>query len=131
MSTTTDTTSTGTKKVDAREVFAAIDTLDVENFLRYLTPDVHFTFGNNPPADGIDQVREAVTAFFGMIGGMHHHIKDVWEVEDGVTVCYIQVEYVRKDTGASVFVPNVDILRWDGDKVADWRIVIDLAPVFS
>jgi ketosteroid isomerase-like protein len=120
-----------TTAVDAREVFAAIDTLDVENFLRYLTPDVNFTFGNGDPAVGIDQVREAVTGFFGMIGGMHHHIKNVWQVEDGVTVCFISVEYVRKDTGVSVFVPNVDILRWEGDKVADWRIVIDLTPVFA
>ena len=40
------------------------------------------------------------------------------------------MDYRRHD-GKVVTVPNVDILVFDGDLVRDWRIYIDLAPVFA
>lgn len=115
---------------DARQIFADIDTMDADAFLRHLTPDVRFTFGNHDAADGREAVRAAVEGFWSTIAGMKHHVHQVWDVEDGVSVVHADVEYRRRD-GKVVTVPNVDILRWDGDRVADWRIVIDLAPVYA
>lgn len=116
---------------DARQIFAVIDTMDADAFVQHLTPDVHFVFGNNDPAEGRAAVKGAVTGFFSTIGGLTHHVREVWDVEDGtVSICHIDVEYRRRD-GKTVTVPNIDILRWDGDQVADWKIVIDLAPVYA
>lgn len=120
---------TQTTTRDVRAIFASIDRMDVDAFVEALSDDVVFTFGNNPPAVGHDQVREGVTGFFSTIAGLTHHIQDIWTVDD-VSIAYIDVEYVRQD-GGHVTVPNADILRWRDGLVYDWRILIDLAPVFA
>ena len=115
---------------DAHEIFASIDAMDADAFVAHLTPDVRFRFGNGEPIHGRAAVAEAVTGFWGTIGGLKHHVQEQWDVPDGVSLFRIDVEYLRHD-GRSVTVPNVDVLRFDGDLVADWQILIDLAPVYA
>jgi ketosteroid isomerase-like protein len=115
---------------DARAIFATIDRLDADGFVGALTPDVRFRFGNAEPVVGTDAVRDAVTGFFGTITGLTHHVLNVWDAAPDVTVMQIDTEYVRTD-GKHVTVPNLDVLRWHGERVADWQIYIDLTPVFS
>lgn len=115
---------------DARAIFAVIDQMDADGFVAALTPRVRFRFGNAEPVLGADAVRAAVTGFFGTIAGLTHHVLEVWDVEPDVTVVRIDVEYLRTD-GRRVTVPNLDVLRWVGDKVGDWQIYIDLTPVFG
>jgi ketosteroid isomerase-like protein len=110
-------------------VFADIDAFDPDKFLAHLTDDVVFRFGNAEPAVGKAAVRAAVAGFFSTIDGLTHHILDSWEIGDR-TIVQIDVEYRRKD-GKTVTVPNADILTYDGDLVRDWRIYIDVAPVFA
>lgn len=112
------------------DTFAAIDAQDADAFLAGLSPDVVFTFGNAPSANGHDEVRAAVTGFWSTIGGLRHRVQDMWDPEPDVTVAYLEVDYTRLD-GAVVTVPCVDVLRWNGDVVADWRIVIDITPVYA
>lgn len=114
----------------ASAAFADIDSFEVEKFLRHLDDDVVFTFGNAPSVIGKDGVRAAVLGFWETIAGLTHHLQNVWEVEDGKTVAYIHVEYTRHD-GQHVTVPNIDILTWKNGVVTDWRIVIDVAPVYA
>lgn len=110
--------------------FAAVDALDVDGFLAGLSTDVVLTFGNTQSATGHDQVRAACTQLWSTIGGVRHRVQDLWNPESDVTVAYVEVDYTRLD-GTVVTVPCVDILRWKGDVVADWRVVIDIAPVFA
>jgi ketosteroid isomerase-like protein len=129
--TLTPDTDTDTSLADsARAAFADIDSFEVERFLRHLDDNVVFTFGNAPSAHGKEQVRQAVLGFWETIAGLTHHVQNVWEVGGGVTVADIQVEYTRHD-GGHVTVPNVDILTWKDGVVIDWRIVIDVAPVYA
>jgi hypothetical protein len=114
---------------DVAQVFADIDSLNPDSFVTHLTPDVVFRFGNADPVIGRDAVREAVTGFFSTIDGLTHHIRNVWEFGD-TAIVQIDVEYARKD-GKTVTVPNADILTYDGDLVRDWRIYIDVAPVYA
>ena len=114
---------------DIAAIFADIDTLDPDKFVAHLTPDVTFRFGNAEPVTGREAVREAVTGFFSTIGGLTHHIRNVFESGD-TAIAQIDVEYLRKD-GKSVTVPNADILVFEGDLVREWQIYIDLAPVFA
>jgi ketosteroid isomerase-like protein len=114
---------------DVTRAFADIDARDADKFLAHLTPDVVFRFGNADPLTGHAAVREAVVGFWSTIDGLTHHVQNVWEVGDTV-IAQIDVEYRRKD-GKTVTVPNADILTYDGDLVRDWRIYIDLAPVFA
>lgn len=112
------------------DTMAAIDAMDADGFLAGLSTDVVLTFGNAPAATGHDQVREACTQLWSTISGVRHRVQDLWNPEPDVTVAYIEVDYTRLD-GIVVTVPCVDILRWTGDVVSDWRIVIDIAPVFA
>jgi ketosteroid isomerase-like protein len=114
---------------DAAPIFAAIDAMDAEKFVAYLTPDVRFRFANMDPAIGRAAVTEGVNGFWASIDGLTHHIQKIHEVGDTV-IAQIDVEYRRKD-GKSVTVPNCDVLVFDGDLVRDWQIYIDLAPVFA
>ncbi|HVQ95269.1 MAG TPA: nuclear transport factor 2 family protein [Mycobacteriales bacterium] len=114
---------------DVTSTFADIDTMEPDRFVRHLTPDVSFRFGNADPLTGRAEVRDAVAGFFGTIDGMTHHIRQVWELGDTVII-QADVEYRRKD-GKAVTVPNADVLTYQGDLVRDWQIYIDLAPVFS
>ncbi len=114
---------------DVAKVFADIDAFDPDKFVAHLTPDVVFRFGNGDPATGRAAVREAVAGFFSTIDGLTHHIRDAWELGD-TTIVQVDVEYRRKD-GKTVTVPNADILTYDGELVRDWRIYIDVAPVYT
>jgi len=114
---------------DVAPIFADIDSLNPDQFVAHLTPDVTFRFGNADPMTGREAVKAAVTGFYGTIAGMHHHILDIYESGDTV-IAKIDVEYIRQD-GKSVTVPNADILVFDGDLVSNWQIYIDLAPVFA
>lgn len=114
---------------DVRQVFADIDTLDADKFVAHLTPDAVFRFGNADPITGREAVREAVAQFFATIDGLTHHIKNVWEVGDTI-IAQIDVEYRRRD-GRTVILPNADILTYDGELASDWRIYIDLAPLYA
>jgi hypothetical protein len=114
---------------DTRAIFADIDAFDPDRFVARLTDDVVFQFGNAEPAVGRPAVREAVAGFFSSIDGLTHHIRQMWDV-DQTTIVQIDVEYRRKD-GKTVTVPNADILTYEGDLVKDWRIYIDVAPVFA
>jgi ketosteroid isomerase-like protein len=114
---------------DPRPAFAAIDALDGDTFVSYLSPDVVFRFGNHDPVKGRQAVKEASEGFWTTIEGLTHHILDIYD--DGDTaIAKIDVEYVLKD-GRHVTVPNADILKYDGDLISDWQIYIDLAPLFS
>jgi hypothetical protein len=114
---------------DVAKIFAAIDSLDPAQFVAHLTPDVTFRFGNPGAIHGREAVAEAVGGFYSTIGGMKHHILNVWEVDDTVIV-KIDVEYTRQD-GKTVITPNADILVFEGDLVRDWQIYIDVAPVYA
>lgn len=114
---------------DVAQVFTDIDALDADKFVAHLTPDVAFRFGNADPVIGRAAVKEAVVGFWATIDGLTHHMRNVWELGD-TAIVQADVEYRRKD-GKTVTVPNADILTYDGDLVRDWRIYIDISPVYA
>ena len=107
---------------DVNEIFADIDSMIADKFLAHL-------FGNGDPVVGHTAVREAVNGFWTTINGMHHHLLKSYDVGD-TTIAQLDVEYERRD-GKSVTVPNADVLIFEGDRVKNWQIYIDLAPVFA
>lgn len=115
---------------DVREIFADIDSFDPQRFVAHLTDDVVFRFGNAGAVVGTAAVREGVAGFFSTIDGLTHHLIDIWEPEPGVTITRFEVEYRRKD-GETVYIPNVDVLRWRGERIYDWQIFIDITPIYA
>lgn len=114
---------------DVARIFRDIDTFDPDKFVAHLTKDVVFRFANSPELTGRPAVRQGVADFFTTIAGLSHRLLHTWEMGDTVIV-QTEVTYTRTN-GKQVTLPNADILTFRGVKARDWRIYIDLTPVYA
>jgi len=114
---------------DTGGMFAAIDAKNSETFVSYLTADAVFRFGSAPPVEGRDAIQAAVAGFFTTIAGCTHNIVRTMG-QDNTLVCEGDVTYERQD-GSSITLPFTDILEYDGDLIAQYKIYIDIAPLYS
>jgi ketosteroid isomerase-like protein len=111
-------------------LFADIDTMDPDAFARHLAEDVTMRFGNAPELHGRDACRGTWAEFCQLVDGVHHDVVQRWEADDA-TIAHTDVTYTRKD-GERVTVPVVTIYRAGEDGlIADYRVFLDLAPVFA
>jgi ketosteroid isomerase-like protein len=117
------------RRQSMQSLFAAVDAMDVDGLLSFLSPDGTQTFGNQEPLRGHEQIRAANEAFFGMIDSMTHEILSLWEW-DGTIVAQLKATYVRKD-GRAVTVPAVTILKESAGKIVEYQVYVDQAPVFA
>lgn len=113
----------------AKAVFAAVDAQQPEDFANFLTEDGTFTFGNWPPAEGRVATAKVVRDFFAGIDGIRHDISGVWE-EGETVIVRLAVTYHRKN-GTSITLPCANIWKRVGDKIQDYRIYMDVNPVFA
>ncbi len=114
---------------DIGGLFAAIDAQDGAAFVGYLTDDAVFRFGSAPAVRGRAAVQAAVEGFFDSIAGLSHSI-DRRFGEDGTLVVEGEVTYTRHD-GRKVVVPFVDVFECEGDKIAEYKIYIDISPLYA
>ena len=111
-------------------MFADIDRMDAAAWASYLAPDAVMRFGNADPVNGRESCRDALQSFYELIDGMRHDLIEQWH-DPPATIVESNVTYTRKD-GREVTVPVVTIYRTnDEDLIADYRVFIDLAPVFA
>lgn len=111
------------------DLFAAIDAKNSQRFLSFLEPDAQFRFGSAPPALGIDAVGGAVDGFFASIKSLSHKLDHVWAQPDHV-ICTGTVTYTRHD-GRVVGIPFCDVLVMRGQRIKDYLVYIDPAPLFA
>jgi SnoaL-like domain len=110
-----------------QRIYAADEALDAKAFVSLLTADVNFRLGSYPPAIGREAVHRMVADFFTTIAGLKHHLLEVWE-RDNTIIFQAEVTYTRPDR-SQVTLPYMDVLKLDGDRVKDYKIYIDLAPL--
>jgi limonene-1,2-epoxide hydrolase len=114
----------------AREqLFSDIDSMESERFAAHLAQDVTMRFGNAEPIHGRDSVREAWAAFCQDLKGVKHDLVAQWTVGEA-TIVEATVTYTRLDD-SQVTVPVATIYREHGGGINDYRIYIDLAPLFA
>jgi ketosteroid isomerase-like protein len=114
-------------KIKLEEVFATIDRMDADGFAAYMADDGVFRFGSQEPVRGRQAVRDHVSGFFGAIKALRHRLGDRWE-GDASLVCEGEVTYTLLD-GRNVTLPFVDIFRFEGDKISDYLVYVDPAPM--
>lgn len=119
---------------DARQrslepLFAAIDARDAEAFADFLTDDASFRFGSAPAAIGRAAIIEGVNAFFDSLAGISHVLTAVATKGD-MLFCEGETTYTRHD-GKQVVVPFADVFEYEGEKIAEYRIYADLAPLYA
>lgn len=106
-----------------------IDQKNAHAFSQFFAPDGVFVFGNAPALQGRDQIEQGVGHFFTQITALKHDLLEVWNFEDTL-IAKIDVTYIRLD-GKLVTVPCANIWKYEHDLISDYRIYIDLAPLFS
>jgi limonene-1,2-epoxide hydrolase len=103
--------------------------MEPERFTAHLAEDVTMRFGNAEPIHGRDAVRNAWDTFCQNLNGVEHDPVEQWTVH-GTTIVEAQVTYTRRDE-SRVTVPVVTIYREREGEITDYRIYIDLAPLFA
>ena len=114
---------------DRSQLFSEIDSLEPGRYTQHLAEDVTMRFGSGDPIHGREAVHDRWAGFCeGLVGVSHVGLRR-WESEEG-TVAEANVTYTKKD-GGTVTVPVATIWREGDGGIVDYRIFIDLAPLFA
>ena len=111
------------------DLFGAIDTKDARRFASFLTEDVQFHFGNVAPLSGRAAVQAMVEGFFASISSLQHTVHEHW-TQGATVICRGTVTYWRLD-GTKVSVPFANITKGRGEQVHDYRIFVDVSPLYQ
>jgi limonene-1,2-epoxide hydrolase len=111
------------------DLFKDIDSMEPDAFARHLSDDVRFTFGNADTVVGRDNVRDVWAGFCDGIDGVRHAVVEQFDTPSA-TIVESTVTYTRKD-GSTVALPVVTIYRGEGELIEDYRIFMDVAPLFA
>jgi len=117
----------GTNSDLVKALFARGESFDPQGFSEFFTDKPVYQFGNYPICFDKESIKASTTNFFGAVAALYHNIKMLWEAGEVVFV-EMDVTYWRKD-GSVVTLPCMDIVRFEGNKVADLRIFMDANPV--
>jgi uncharacterized protein (TIGR02246 family) len=120
---------------DARafiETFSrTVDSRDGSAVAACFEPDGAFVFANHPPAIGHETIAAATGAFFEMIAGIHHDVREAWDVGDDTVCARLTITYERSD-GKTVALPCANIVkRGSSGRIARFEAYIDTAPLFA
>lgn len=110
-------------------MFAALDEERTDDFVGFMTEDARWTFGNAETVVGREDIRKATDGFLTQIESLSHEITGLWEQGD-TAIAEFMVTYTRRD-GKVVRVPAANIFRIEDGLIKDFRIYMDVAPVFA
>ncbi len=109
-------------------LFATIDSGDAAAFVKCLTADAEFRFGNSPAVMGAETIGTSVAGFFSAIASSKHQLLQFW-CEDDCVGCEGEVTYTRHD-GSRVSFPFANVFKLRGEKIASYHIYIDNSSLF-
>jgi ketosteroid isomerase-like protein len=110
------------------DLFTAIDTVDVDGFMGWLTDDCSFVYGSGEPVRGAAAVRAAVEGFLASFAGVAHRVDSNWESDDAA-ITEGAVTYTGAD-GRSTTLPFCDVFHFAADgRIREYRVYIDPTPL--
>lgn len=112
-----------------RQVVEGDEALDADAFGRVLTEDAAFRFGNVPATNGKSAIVEVVRAFLSTLKAFRHDILVCLEGPD--LLAWEAVVTYRRGDDRIVSIPYANVLRTRGALVYDYRIYIDIAPLYA
>jgi ketosteroid isomerase-like protein len=113
----------------ATEVFGDVDRMDAKAFASHLAEDCVLRFASADEVAGREAIEAAIAGFFSTVKGLRHHVVEQWDVDD-TTIVQLEVTYTRMDD-RRVTIPAVTIYRRGRDLIDEYRIYVDLAPIYA
>lgn len=97
-----------------------------------MTDDVRLRFGNAEPVVGHEAVAARAAALASVVASMSHKFVQIWTVDesDSVVICEMESIYHLHD-GSELTLPVVDVFRLRDGLIADYRIYMDITPIFK
>lgn len=111
-----------------RSLGAAIDTMDADKFVEFLTQDCVLRFSNDTPVAGRDAIRDYIAGFFGMIRSIRHDPLRAHTSGDFL-IAEMDCTYVDQ-WGRTLKVPVCNVMTRRGDKLSEYFIYIDNHQLF-
>lgn len=113
-----------------KQVFLAGESMDIDNFVRFFSDDAVYRFGNSNIVSGHEGIKQSSIDFLQRVEGIHHHINNIWEIEDNEIVVELEVTYIRYD-GKAFTLPCCDIIHFRDNKIQEMLIFMDISPVYK
>ena len=98
-----------------RRLIAAVELNASEEYVSYFTDDAVYKVGNAAAVVGPESIRRLADSVIHLIEKVSHDVKNIWELGDTL-ICEMELRYLRKD-GKTVTVPNLTIVRFEGERV--------------
>ncbi len=112
-----------------RRLMAAVELNASDEYVSYFTDDAVYKVGNAEAVVGPESIRRLAASVIHLIEKVSHDVKNIWELGDTL-ICEMELRYLRKD-GKTVTVPNLTIVRFEGDRVRSYQAFLDASSVFS
>ncbi|MBD2449510.1 nuclear transport factor 2 family protein [Nostoc sp. FACHB-152] len=106
------------------KMYEALQAENWDEFISFFTPDVLYKIGANDPVIGPQNCRDLLTHIYKTLKLATRNIRGIWEIGNTV-VLEMDANYIHKQDKRFVQVPCVDIYRFEGDKIYEWRVYAD------
>jgi uncharacterized protein (TIGR02246 family) len=110
-----------------REMCAAVDAGDAEAFAAWFTDDATYVFGNDEPLTGRAAITAATAGAAGALPWVRHVVDQIAPVGEDQLFCRFTIE-TESPEGRPLALPCVTVIRLAGERVADYRVHVDLTP---
>ena len=111
-------------------LFASMMEQDWDTFRSCLTDDVMYRVGSTEPVHGIEAVVSYLQSLYTQIKMLPPDIRQILEPENQV-IFEFETHYLRLKDNKQVNFACTDILRMSGDKIREWRVYVDLSPMYA
>jgi len=112
-----------------RRLMAAVELNASDEYVSYFTDDAVYKVGNAEAVVGPESIRRLAASVIHLIEKVSHDVKNIWELGDTL-ICEMELRYLRKD-GKTVTVPNLTIVRFEGERVRSYQAFLNASSVFS
>jgi ketosteroid isomerase-like protein len=104
---------------------------DWEHLKSFFTDDVLFKVGASQERRGNRAIIDYLGWMFSMLElNPPFEFRGTWEQGD-VVIIQVDAKFTRRSDGKPITFPSVDIFRFDGDKIREWRVYTDQTELFS
>ena len=111
-----------TKRLE--KMYEALHAENWDEFMTFFTPNLLYKIGANDPVIGPQACRDLLQNIYKTLKLTTHNTRGMWELGNTI-ILEMDANYVHKPDKRFVQVPCVDIYRFDGDKIYEWRVYPD------